>query len=402
MAAREPRFALHPATISDEVLDYSTTEGIKIYKTNTASLPIKYDLSTGKLRLFLETLRNRANTAGWVPILSFTINQREHNLLDEYGMISKETVRTDTLGYATEQNRDAQNSAQLFVCLMNSLTEEAIQTVTIDHNEYTIDEFQDGPLFLKHIITKSHIDTNATISTVRLRLDNLDAHMQKVDSNIKEFNHYVKEQIDALASRGQTPEASTLLFNIMKGYLAADDKEFHSYVLRKQQDYDEGDNITPERLMELGENMYNKSMELDKWKTETDEQKRIVALTAKVEGLEKSNKALKKKVKAKLRKDGTTQQVTGTTKKNHEQGEDKDTKKKNIPKWKLVKPTDGKLTMTRNGKQYHWCPNHNMWCVHKPTECNLKDNNNKSNQGDQNTLRVAKTLAAILDSDDEE
>ena len=396
MANRQPRFALHPATISEEVLDYSTTEGIKIYKANTAALPIKFDLTTGKLRLFLETLRTRATTAGWTPILTFTVAGREYNLLDEYGIVTKEAIRADTEEYATEQNRDAQNAAQLFICLMNSLTEEAIQTVTINHEQYTIDDFQDGPLFLKTIIAKSHIDTNATISTVRLRLDNLDTHMEKIDSNIKEFNQYVKEQIDALASRGQDPDSSTLLFNIMKGYLAADDREFRNYIMRKQQDYDEGENITPHRIMELAENMYNKAIELDNWKTQTDEQKRIVALTAKVEGLEKSNKALKKKVKGKGRNTSTNKQ-TNAESKNEETTETKP-KKKSIPKWKLVKPENGKTTMTRNGKTYHWCPNHNMWCVHKPTECSLKEVEGEKKQN----LRIAKTLTAIIDSDEEE
>ena len=38
--------------------------------------------------------------------------------------------------------------------------------------------------------------------------------------------------------------------------------------------------------MELAENMYNKALEQEKWRMQTDEQKRILALTAKVEGLE--------------------------------------------------------------------------------------------------------------------
>ena len=84
-----PTFALHPATVTNTVLDYSTSEGIKIYKTNTAALPVKFDLSTSKLCLFLETLRNRATTAGWNPILTFTIGTDSFNLLNEYGLISK-------------------------------------------------------------------------------------------------------------------------------------------------------------------------------------------------------------------------------------------------------------------------------------------------------------------------
>ena len=74
-------------------------------------------------------------------------------------------------------------------------------------------------------------------------------------------------------------------------------------------------------------------------------------------------------------------------------------KKRNIPKWKLEAPKDGKTTMTRNNKTYHWCPNHKMWCVHKPSECNLtnKDNEKKS----QYELRVAKALTAVIEDEEE-
>ena len=273
------------------------------------------------------------------------------------------------------------------------------QIVTLDHTEYTVGMFQDGPLFLEHIISKSHIDTNATVSTVRMRLDSLDKYMEKIDSNIKEFNHYVKEQLDALAARGHIQDENALLFNIIKGYMAADDKDFRDYIMRKQQDYNEGDDITPDHLMELAENMYNKAQEQEKWRMQTDEQKQIVALTAKVEGLEKSNKALKKKVKAKGRNtlehntNQSTQEVDKQIKKD---------KKKSVPRWKLIKPTDGKTTMTRNGKTYYWCSNHNMWCVHKPSECNLNKKDDEEKDHNKQTLRVAKSLTVIINIDDVE
>ena len=319
--------------------------------------------------------------------------------MDEYGEITKDTIRLDSREYTTAQTRDAQNAAQLFVCLMNSLTEEATQVVTLDHSEYTVGTFQDRPLFLKHIISKSHIKANATVSTVRMRLDSLDKYMEKIDSNIKEFNHYVKEQLDALSARRHILDEKELLFNIIKGYMAADDKDFRNYIMRKQQDYDEGDDITPARLMELAENMYNKAQEQEKWRMQTDEQKRIVALTAKVEGLEKSNKALKKKMKGKGR-NSTESSTTHTTDETGKQS--KKDKKKTVPKWKLIKPTDGKTTMTRNGKTYYWCNNHNMWCVHKPSECNLNKKSDEDKDNNNQSLRVAKSLTAIIDEEDEE
>jgi hypothetical protein len=35
-------------------------------------------------------------------------------------------------------------------------------------------------------------------------------------------------------------------------------------------------------------------------------------------------------------------------------------------------PTDGKGTMTKNDKQYFWCPTHKLWQRHKPEDCRKK------------------------------
>ena len=79
---------------------------------------------------------------------------------------------------------------------------------------------------MKHIISKSRIDTNTTFLIVRMRLDSLNKQMEKMVHNIKAFNHYVKEeQIDALHSRGRKPDQDALFFNIVKGYFATNDKE---------------------------------------------------------------------------------------------------------------------------------------------------------------------------------
>ena len=79
-------FALHPATVNDEPLDYETSEGIKIFKQKTTKLLIKFDLSTDKLLLYSEVLRSRITTAGWGDILSSPregapANERTPNLL---------------------------------------------------------------------------------------------------------------------------------------------------------------------------------------------------------------------------------------------------------------------------------------------------------------------------------
>ena len=54
-------FAYSPASMRhDQLIDYSTSTGMKLHKQATEALPIKHDLDQEKLNLFLESLASRA------------------------------------------------------------------------------------------------------------------------------------------------------------------------------------------------------------------------------------------------------------------------------------------------------------------------------------------------------
>ena len=402
-------FALAPGLVSDDVLDYSTPNGVKLYNKATAPLPVLFDLKPQNLTLFLENVRNRAIAYNWMGTLSITVGTTNLNLIDHYGRINIAQVRANASNYIGLQVRNAQNSMQIYTCLMSSLTEDAQQAVMIDASQYKCPaaadlegpKYHDGPCLLKVIIMKAYVDTNATITTIKLRLMNLPHTMEDKRSNITDFNKYVKEQRSALVARGE--KADSLLLQLFQGYAVADDAQFRTYIKRKADEYDEGNPLTADQLMLYAENYYKKKVENDTWNEPTEEQKKLVALTAKYEALQKANKkAADKKAKA-------------DKKKADKKGKGKDAKKKDdtekkskIPDWKLVAPKDGKTTMTRDGKKYYWCPNHHtngMWVLHEPKDCNKGPDNptdkkdNKTGAGD---LKVSKALTAILEEEDEE
>jgi hypothetical protein len=60
--------------------------------------------------------------------------------------------------------------------------------------------------------------------------------------------------IEGLSSRGETTH--DLLTNLFKGYKAASDRQFIAYIKKKEDDYDEGNNIDPTTLMTLAANKY--------------------------------------------------------------------------------------------------------------------------------------------------
>ena len=143
---------------------------------------------------------------------------------------------------------------------------------------------------LKIIIRESHLDTNATTNQIRTKLSSLDTYITTIDSDIGRFNQYVKLLVQSLTARNQS--TSDLLINLFKGYGAVSDEVFRAWLLRKQDDHEEGEEMTPDDLMMAAKNKYDSMMEKGIWNAPTAEEK-IVALEAK---LDSTVKNLNKKV----------------------------------------------------------------------------------------------------------
>ena len=74
----------------------------------------------------------------------------------------------------------------------------------------------------------SHVDTRATITSVRTKLLSLDQAMRNHESNIELFNDYVISQVSKLHARGE--QTQDLLVNLFKGYKACKDAKFVDYI----------------------------------------------------------------------------------------------------------------------------------------------------------------------------
>ena len=57
--------------------------------------------------------------------------------------------------------------------------------------------------------------------------------------------------LEGMESRGETTH--DLLSNLFKGYAAASDTTFTSYIEHKQEEYEDGTNIKPNALMSLAD-----------------------------------------------------------------------------------------------------------------------------------------------------
>ena len=103
------------------------------------------------------------------------------------------------------------------------------------------------------------------------------------------------------------------------------------------------------------------------WNAKTAEEEKIEALNAQFVKLKDENLKLSKQIKKKSKESKDSKK------------DKKDDKKKDDDKtwaWKNVALTEGqKQTKKFRKKTYHWCPNHKMWTIHTPQQCEKKSNN---------------------------
>jgi hypothetical protein len=367
-------FALTPAIAIPGVIDYTTREGQKLYSNATYKLDDEpYDCQADGLYQFLATLHLRAQEFGWndpingilqIPERPADDNTPHIYLIDNYGQIPLTTIREFETTYLQTSCRPAQDTIMLFKCLMNSISKEAKNKILIWRNQYSINGYSSGNLLLKIIIRESHLDTNATTSSIRTKLSRLDTYIVTIASDITKFNGYVRFLIDSLAARGET--SNDLLTNLFKGYGAATDKVFVDYIGRKLEKYEEGENTTADTLMEQANSKYKLMKEQSTWNAPSEQEEKILALMTEVRNLKK----VKKKEPSSWKKEDKDK---NKPKSKHKKAVDK-------PSWFNEEPSQEDLTKPKewNGKTWYYCsPKTGGKCsgnyrMHKPSKCEGK------------------------------
>jgi hypothetical protein len=114
-----------PGHANNNILNYTTSEGIKLYGQAIAPLEVKYDLDSGQLYTFLQKVRNRAIEQDcWTSICTIPVPPTgnlvpgqvilTYSLLTQHGRMTLANVKVAVRTYQFDGGREAQNSHQLF------------------------------------------------------------------------------------------------------------------------------------------------------------------------------------------------------------------------------------------------------------------------------------------------
>ena len=374
VASLNPAFSLTPATAVGGIIDYNTSAGRKLYSAATAKVEEDlFDCTADDLYGFLRAVKDRAREFGWdqagVGILSIPddpVNPTSFkSLIEQHGEITLQEIFEFEETYISEPNISAQDAAQLYRCLMASLSKEGKRKILVWEDQYTINGLGSGNLLLKIIVRESHLDTNATSTSIRTKLTELDSYLPTIGHDIIKFNTYVKLLVDGLKSRCKT--TTDLLTNLFKGYLACSDRDFCDYITRKQDAWEEGTDIQPDRLMKHAADKYKTLLQKGLWNAPDKNEEKILALQSEIR---------------KLKRKGTSG------------GKDNATSKTPKPSWFDQRPANAELRKSRewNGKTWWYChPDTGGKCdgkhrLHKPSEC--KGKGFKKGNNDQATKKA--------------
>jgi hypothetical protein len=383
-------FALSPSTAIglgiNNLIDYNSKSGSEVAKAATAKLSVEHDLDREHLNGFLESLRSRAIQQGWYDRI-FRVNQNgvPLNIIESYGSITRESIDAAAQAQIFAENRNTQDTINLFACLEETLTQEARDTLYAESEGYTYrrgdvqvpaiagtdpnEKRRDGMIFLWTIINRTTARTNATVTVIIHQLNHLEAVMTESNSDITVFNTKVRKLLNSyFANKRVQFDEQVILTNLADAYKTCKDNEFVTYINRKWQDHiDESRPVTSGDLMELALKQYQTMMEQSKWGVDNSKQtKQIMNITAQVENLRKRKIEKEETSPSKYERKTTTSDKPFVSaqewrKQRYAQALD----------WMKQEPEDRSKTLTRGKNKYVWCAHHKLWQKHASKDCRL-------------------------------
>ena len=282
------------------------------------------------LAVFLASVSDRARRFNWQWLITMPIGDgTTRNLLTHYGQVSLENTRAHTMTYVNTPTRDVQDNNMFYYFLADSLTNDFRTTVLLYTDVYTMANVPITSTLLKQVIILTRVDNPASTIHIREMLIESKSKLLLLKGNITKFNQWVRKQMGRPHACEQ--EAVDLLYYLWKAYKAAPDDEFVVYIKDLKSHCDDGQaTFMAEDLIVRAENKYEARLldEENIWGKPTEDQEKIVAMTAEINSLKKAHGSTAAPKPAKQKTSGKTQ-----ANKKAQPKKTKEQKKKTNEKW---------------------------------------------------------------------
>jgi hypothetical protein len=242
---------------------------------------------------------------------------------------------------------------------------------------------------------------------IRDQLSILDEFLPVIDYDIGKMNLHVQSLIEALNARGEM--TTDLLTNLFKGYKVAKDEKFVEYIEKKEEYYEEGNDLGANELMSLAKTKWSIRKQKHLWNAPSEQEEKILALKAKVKKLESQRS--NKKTQNKSNKGG----ASASTLSSQNQSQGAGASSRTYDPWMFEPSKDGEAQPKLVGnKKFWWCTKHSKWCRHTTEKCkgfNVSKGRPKTNDSSQamstsksnkKKQKIVQALGAAAQDDDDE
>ena len=402
-------FHLSPAQSAlNELLDLTTRAGKAIYEETKSGAKVKYDMAKEGLSMFIKEIQESAErlgcSQGTTSVCHFTPKDGEPavNIIDHFGEVSKERIKTQSASFITGANREtrqAQNNRILYDYTINSLTQKAKKSLLTYESTFKLNGGTQPSwgLLWKQLVAVPSMDSKATARNLCREIRDMETRIPEL--SIRAWNEEFTNLMVTLEARKET--ISDVEDIILKAYTQAPDTRFVEYWTNKQREIDDNEgtlaNATWKQLLAKGIEKFNGWAK--DWGKLSKRDQDFLALSAKYESLRgqlevtsaPNNSSKKSNFKPKGGASGGVK--SSQTSKNKKSTTNKRRQKKDEA-WKKIPPKDGEPTTktlkNKKGEDYtlHWCIHHMAWCAHKSEECRLGKNRTNSHGHGPNSFQA--------------
>jgi hypothetical protein len=363
----------------------------------------KFNLQNDKAPAFMREVKKRAQKMGWdndtQGITTYLINGENIDLIENYGIIPMNEIQDQSRPWyehngAQFNQRAAQNNAQMFEMLMNSISSAAKDQVAVYKDEYMLSNANannppelvgNGAALYKVIMRLTTLDAKSTNKSLRDVLKDLPTIATTLNGDIDAIHSYFNDAYSQLRARGEDmDDKEDILFS---AYANVPDAKFQSYMEKKESDWYEDVNDMQGKdwryIMKKAKEKYDllKTDTHHKWGTPSLADQQIIALQAQVAALSKQLAGNSKdqhqetETESSDSDDDTASEGDGSDDESDDESSDSDSDPEDAPadiSWKKVPPKDGEeKTIRKQGQVWNWCNFHAKWCIHNEQECRL-------------------------------
>ena len=378
--------------------DPTTSDGKALWKLATKPLKNEFSGAKSSYAIFKKDLRQRIKQCQWTDIITFTIDRKDMDLIDNADLIPLATVRNEMISRTaiisagvgnavtpgepavTQQEFDDATHRQfhsdmLHTVLSNSLSGAMEQHVAQLENQNLTSG--DGPMLLKMIQTKARGKaTKEQMRNVKRKLMHLKLAQHKW--NVTAFSEEVRALVDTLNRNEVSFLEEDVTDMVVENFKLVTNREFKSLLDSITTEAKTNNtNVDWEDLLDFAEEVYQEERERGTWGKKSPKEERLIALQAQIQALQAEAQKAKQKP-------GSGSPPGSQPSGDGKPDKDPSQKKHHYGDWQFQNPNNEKTKKAtvkdKNGvpkeKLYHWCKNHNhgkgMWVIHKPSDCKNK------------------------------